>query len=77
MIHEKERTALNPSVAAEGEQPLTNHNASIADGAGDVNIQTVNTSKLEKSKLKTVSMTDLYNHDSESARKAMKDITMA
>ena len=29
MIHEKERTALNPSVAAEGEQPLTNHNASI------------------------------------------------
>lgn len=42
MIHEKERTALNPSVAAEGEQPLTNHNASIADGAGNVNTQTVN-----------------------------------
>ena len=41
MIHEKERTALNPSVAAEGEQPLTNHNASIADGAGGVNTQTI------------------------------------
>ena len=25
MNHEKERTALNPSVAAEGEQSLTNH----------------------------------------------------
>ena len=61
MIHEKERTALNPSVAAEGEQPLTNHNASIADGAGNVNTQTVNSGKGEKNKLKTVSMTDLYN----------------
>ena len=59
MIHEKERTALNPSVAAEGEQPITNHNASIADGAGDVNTQTVNSRKGEKNKLKTVSMTDL------------------
>ena len=61
MIHEKERAALNPSVAAEGEQPLTNHNASIADGAGNVNTQTVNSGKGEKNKLKTVSMTDLYN----------------
>ena len=61
MIHEKERTALNPSVAAEGEQPFTNHNASIADGAGNVNTQTVNSGKGEKNRLKTVSMTDLYN----------------
>ena len=69
MIHEKERTALNPSVAAEGEQPLTNHNASIADDTGNVNHQTVNLGKGEtfcpgkgeKNKLKTVSMTDLYN----------------
>ncbi len=42
MIHEKKRTALNPSAAAEGEQPLTNHNASIADGSGNVNPQPVN-----------------------------------
>ena len=61
MIQNKERTALNPSVAAEGEQPLTNHNASIAEDAGDVNLQSVNSDKGEKSKLKTVSMTDLYN----------------
>ena len=61
MIHEKERTALNPSVAAEGEQPLTNHNASIAEGAGNVNTQTVNSEKGERNRLKTVSMTDLYN----------------
>ena len=61
MIHEKERTALNPSVAAEGEQPLTNHNANIADGAANVNTHTVNSDKGEKPKLKTVSMTDLYN----------------
>ena len=61
MIQNKERTALNPSVAAEGEQPLTNHNASIAEDAGDVNLQPVNSDKGEKSKLKTVSMTDLYN----------------
>ena len=61
MINNKERTALNPSVAAEGEQPITNHNASIADGAGDVNTQTVNSVKGEKNKLKTVSMTDLYD----------------
>ncbi len=61
MIHEKERTALNPSVAAEGEQPITNHNASIADSAGDVNTQTVNSVKGEKNKLKTISMTDLYD----------------
>ena len=61
MIHEKERTALNPSVAAEGEQPLTNHNASIAEDAGNVNTQTVNSGKGEKNRLKTVSMTDLYN----------------
>ena len=69
MIQDNERTALNPSVAAEGEQPITNHNASIADGAGDVNTQTVNSSEGEtscsgkdgKNKLKTVSMTDLYD----------------
>ena len=61
MIQNKERTALNPSVAAEGEQPLTNHNASIADDAGDVNPQPVNSGKREKNRLKTVSMTDLYN----------------
>ena len=61
MIQNKERAALNPSVAAEGEQPLTNHNANIADGAANVNTHTVNSDKGEKSKLKTVSMTDLYN----------------
>ena len=61
MIHEKERTALNPSVAAEGEQPITNHNASIADGDGNVNPQTDNSGKGERDRLKTVSMTDLYN----------------
>ena len=61
MIQDKERTALNPSVAAEGEQPFTNHNASIADGAGKVNPQTVNSVEGEKNKLKTVSMTDLYD----------------
>ena len=60
MIQNKERTALNPSVAAEGEQPLTNHNASIADGAGDVNPQKDNSGKSDKNRLKTVSMTDLY-----------------
>ena len=38
MIHEKERTALNPSVAAEGEQPLTNHNASIRRGERSDNL---------------------------------------
>ena len=58
MIDNKERTALNPSVAAEGEQPLTNHNANIADGAANVNIHTVNSDKGEKPKLKTVSMGD-------------------
>ena len=61
MIDNKERTALNPSVAAEGEQPLTNHNANIADGAVNVNTHTVNSDKGEKPKLKTVSMIDLYN----------------
>ena len=61
MIQNKERTALNSSVAAEGEQPLTNHNASIAYGAGDVNPQPINSGKREKNRLKTVSMTDLYN----------------
>jgi len=61
MIHEKERTALNPSVAAEGEQPLTNHNASIAEDADNVNTQTVNSGNDEENRLKTVSMTDLYN----------------
>ena len=58
MIHNEERTALNPSVAAEGEQPLTNHNASIADGAGNVNTQTVNSGKSEYNRLKTVSNTN-------------------
>ena len=41
MSQDKERTALNPSVAAEVEQSLTNHNASIADGAANVNPQPV------------------------------------
>ncbi len=61
MSQDKERTALNPSVAAEGEQPLTNHNASIADGAGNVNSRAVNSEKDKKNRLKTVSMADLYN----------------
>lgn len=60
MTHEKEKTALNPSVAAEGEQSITNHNASIAEETGNVTPQTVNSGK-GKNKLKTVSMTDLYN----------------
>ena len=45
MIHNEERTALNPSVAADGEQPLTNHNFSITDGAGRVNGKSVNSDK--------------------------------
>ena len=41
MIYEKEMTTLNPPVAADGEQPLTNHNNSIADDITGVNEDSV------------------------------------
>lgn len=77
MIYEKEMTTLNPPVAADGEQPLTNHNNSIADDIPGVNEDSV---KLENDEqydfeaeqremwksmdpnyLKTVSMPELYD----------------
>jgi len=77
MVQEKEMTTLNPSVAADGEQSLTNHNNSIADDAPSVNEDYV---KLEDDEqydfeaeqremwktmdpnyLKTVSMPELYD----------------
>ena len=61
MNHKEERAVLNPSVAADGEQPLTNHGTSIPEGAGNVNNKKVNSGKSGKNKLKTVSMTELYN----------------
>ena len=42
MIHEKKMTVLNPSVAAEGEQPFTDYNISIPDGLDKINSETVN-----------------------------------
>ena len=42
MIHEKKMTVLNPSVAAEGEQPFTDCNTSIPDGLDKINSETVN-----------------------------------
>ena len=77
MLQEKEMTTLNPSVAADGEQSLTNHNNSITDDAPSVNEDYV---KLEDDEqydfeaeqremwktmdpnyLKTVSMPELYD----------------
>ena len=77
MLQEKEMTTLNPSVAADGEQSLTNHNNSITDDAPSVNEDSV---KLENDEqydfeaeqremwksmdpnyLKTVSMPELYD----------------
>ena len=77
MLQEKEMTTLNPSVAADGEQSLTNHNNSITDDASCVNEDFV---KLENDEqydfeaeqqemwktmdpnyLKTVSMPELYD----------------
>ena len=37
MLQEKEMTTLNPSVAADGEQPLTNYKNSIPDVVPAVN----------------------------------------
>ena len=42
MLQGKEMTTLNPSVAADGEQSLTNHNNSITDDALSVNEDSVN-----------------------------------
>ncbi len=41
MLQEKEMTTLNPSVAADGEQSLTNHSNSITDDAPSVNEDSV------------------------------------
>lgn len=41
MLQEKEMTTLNPSVAADGEQSLTNHNNSITDDISGVNEDSV------------------------------------
>ena len=60
MIHNEERAVLNPSVAADGEQPLTNHNVSITEETGDVNSK-IHASRNGKGKLKTISMTELYS----------------
>ena len=77
MIYEKEMTTLNPSVAAEGEQPFTNHNDSIADNAPGVNEDSVKLEddiqydfeaeqremwkRMDPNYLKTVSMPELYD----------------
>ena len=61
MPQDKERTVLNPSVAAEGEQPLTNHGTSIPDDVGGINNETVKSAGGKKNRLKTVSMTELYS----------------
>ena len=77
MIYEKEMTTLNPSVAADGEQPLTNHNNSIANDAPSVNEDSVNLEndeqydfeaeqremwkRMDPNYLKTVSMPELYD----------------
>lgn len=71
MPQDKEMTVLNPFVAAEGEQPLTNHGTSIPDDVGGINEDSVNSNMEDKQKnsnkltgknrLKTVSMTELYN----------------
>lgn len=42
MIHEKKMTVQNPSVAAEGEQSITNYIISISDGNDKINTETVN-----------------------------------
>ena len=77
MLQEKEMTTLNPSVAADGEQSLTNHNNSIADDAPSVNEDSVNLENdeqydfeaeqremwkhMDPNYLKTVSMPELYD----------------
>ena len=77
MLQEKEMTTLNPSVAADGEQSLTNHNNSIADDIPDVNEDSVNLEndeqydfeaeqremwkRMDPNYLKTVSMSELYD----------------
>ena len=77
MIYEKEMTTLNPSVAADGEQSLTNHNNSITDDAPSVNEDYVKLEddeqydfeaeqremwkSMDPNYLKTVSMPELYD----------------
>ena len=77
MLQEKEMTTLNPSVAADGEQSLTNHNNSITDDAPIVNEDSVNLENdeqydfeaeqremwkhMDPNYLKTVSMPELYD----------------
>ena len=77
MLQEKEMTTLNPSVAADGEQSLTNHNNSITDDAPCVNEDSVNLEndeqydfeaeqremwkRMDPNYLKTVSMPELYD----------------
>ena len=77
MLQEKEMTTLNPSVAADGERSLTNHNKSIADDIPDVNEDSVNLEndeqydfeaeqremwkRMDPNYLKTVSMPELYD----------------
>ena len=77
MLQEKEMTTLNPSVAADGEQSLTNHNNSITDDIPDVNEDSVNLENdeqydfeaeqqemwktMDPNYLKTVSMSELYD----------------
>ena len=77
MLQEIEMTTLNPSVAADGEQSLTNHNTSITDGAPSVNEDYVKSEDdeqydfeaeqremwktMDPNYLKTVSMPELYD----------------
>ena len=77
MIYEKEMTTLNPPVAADGEQSLTNHNNSITNDAPSVNEDSVNLENdeqydfeaeqremwksMDPNYLKTVSMPELYD----------------
>ena len=77
MLQEKEMTTLNPSVAADGEQSLTNHNNSITDDAPSVNEDSVKLEndeqydfeaeqremwkRMDPNYLKTVSMPELYD----------------
>ena len=77
MLQEKEMTTLNPSVAADGEQSLNNHNNSITDDAPSVNEDSVNLENdeqydfeaeqremwkhMDPNYLKTVSMSELYD----------------
>ena len=92
MLQEKEMTTLNPSVAADGEQSLTNHNNSITDDAPCVNEDSVNLEndeqydfeaeqremwkRMDPNYLKTVSMPELYDTVYPSRREAARTATM-